>query len=146
MENNIKQIKNSVAFVIYNSDRSKFLIVRRPVDDNNFPNVWSLPAGTLLNNETFEDAVIRSLNDKLGVEGEIIKLIGEGEIERDKYILHMKEFEVIIKNGTPSVPQTKSGITQYTEWKWGIADDLIDAVSKGALCSRLYLESINKSW
>ncbi len=141
-----KPIKDSVAFVIYNSDCSKFIIVKRPADDENMSNVWGLPAGTLKDNETFENAVIRSAKDKLGVEAEIVKLINEGEIEREKYILRMKEFEAKIISGEARVPQSAVGITQYVEWKWGTAQDLVDAARKGSLCSRLYLASKNLSW
>ncbi|MFA6492691.1 MAG: NUDIX domain-containing protein [Patescibacteria group bacterium] len=142
----MKPTKHSVAFVIYNSNYDKFLIVQRPPDDDLLPNVWGLPAGSLNEGEIFEDAVIRAAMDKLGVKVEVIGLVGEGELERGQYILHMKEFEAKIANGTPSVPQNVSGVTQYSKWKWGMANDLIEAAQKGSLCSRLYLKSINKSW
>lgn len=142
----MKLTKHSVAFIIYNPGRSKFIIVRRPANDDNLPNVWGLPAGSLGEKETFEDAVVRSAKDKLGLEVRIVKFVSEGEIERDQYILHMKEFEVEIVNGVPSVPQAISGITQYSEWKWGVADDLIEAAQRGSLCSRLYLESVKRNW
>lgn len=142
----MKPIKNSISFVIYNSDHTKLLIVHRPPDADSLPNVWGLPAGMLKKDEAFEDAVIRSANEKLGVKVRTKKLINEGKIERDQYVLHMKEFEVEIKKGAPKAPQSISGVTQYSEWKWGTADDLVEAAKKGSLCSRLYLESVNRNW
>jgi len=142
----MKPIKHSVAFVIYNPDRAKFLIVRRPIDDGSLPNVWGLPAGSLKDEEMFEDAVIRSAKDKLGIKARVVKLVNEGEIERKQYILHMKEFEVEVVDGVPEVPQAMQGITQYSEWKWGVADNLIGAARKGSLCSRLYLENVKQNW
>ncbi|MDP1706676.1 MAG: NUDIX hydrolase [bacterium] len=141
-----KSIKHSVAFVIYNQDHTKILVVRRPLDDDNLPNIWGLPAGSLKENETFEGAVIRSAKDKLGVEVRIVKLISEGEIERNRHILHMKEFEIEIQEGDILVPQSVSGVTQYSEWKWGQPGDLIEAAQKDSLCSRLYLESVKVNW
>ncbi len=143
-DRNTKTIKNSVAFVIYNTDHTKILIVKRPPDDDRLPNVWGLPAGSLKENERFEDAVIRSAQEKLGVKVKIVRLINEGEIDRGEHVLHMKEFEVEILEGTPEVPQSFSDVTQYSEWRWGEATDLAEAAKKGSLCSRLYLESINK--
>lgn len=142
----MKPTKNSVALVIYNTDRSKIIIVRRPANDDTLPNIWGLPAGSLKEAETFEAAAVRSAQDKLGVEIKIIKLVGEGELEREQNILHMKEFEAEIVNGIPSVPQIIPGITQYSEWRQGTSEDLVDAAQKGSLCSRLYLKSIKQNW
>lgn len=79
----------------------------------------------------------------LGVELKILKLIGENNINRKDYILHMKEYEVKILKGKPKVPQPIQGITQYQQWRWGIGSDLKEAASKGSLCSQIYLRSVN---
>jgi ADP-ribose pyrophosphatase YjhB (NUDIX family) len=79
-----KPIKYAVAFVIYNQDRTKFLIVQRPTDDEDLLNVWGLPAGSLREGETFEECLIRSDREKLGVELRPVRFIGEGEMEREK--------------------------------------------------------------
>jgi len=142
----MKPIKSAVAFVVYNKDKSKVLAVQRPSDDEDLPNVWGLPAGSLKDKETFEQAVLRSGKEKLGVKLKIIKQINEGKLERDKIILHMKEYEVEIEDGKPSVPQKVDGITQYQKLKWSTPDKLKEAAQKGSLCSRLYLSSIGQSW
>lgn len=132
-------IKNSVAFVIYDKDRRRLLIVKRPPEDDKLPNVWGLPAGSLKNGETYEDAVIRAGKEKLGVELRIVRQIAEGDSDRDDYTLHMKEYEAEIVNGEPNVPRSIAGVTQYVRWKWGEATELIEAARKGSLCCRLYL-------
>jgi ADP-ribose pyrophosphatase YjhB (NUDIX family) len=137
----MKPIKNSISYVIYNQE-SQFLVVLRPESDKELPNVWGLPAGMVQQGEAFEDAVSRSLKEKLGVEGKIIKLIGEGSTEREDYVLFMKLYQVEITKGAPKVPQPVSGITQYKELRWGVPSDLDEASSKGSLCSRLYLNSL----
>ena len=142
----MKSIKYAIAFVIYNQDHSKFLIVQRPSDDDNLPNVWGLPAGSVRNDETFEECVIRSGREKLGVKLKPSKFIGRNNIERDNYILHMEEYGAVIVNGEPEVPQPIEGMTQYQQWKWGESSDLKDAASKGSLCSQIYLTSVNDKW
>jgi 8-oxo-dGTP pyrophosphatase MutT (NUDIX family) len=139
MKNLIKPVKNSVAFVIYNRNRTHFLIVKRPPEDEGLPDVWGLPAGSLRDEETYEEAIVRSGREKLGVELKVVGKIGEGEVDRGGYILHMEEYEAEILQGEPQVPQPIPGITQYVQWKWGKSDDLIEAAQKGSLCSQLYL-------
>ena len=141
----MKPNKNSIAFVIYNQDKTAFLVVQRPSDDESLPDVWGLPAGSLKEDETFEDCVVRSGKEKLGVDLQVTDLIGQGQIERENYILHMKEYEAKIINGAPEVPQQTEGITQYKRWKWGTAEDLKEAASKGSLCSQIYLKSVGES-
>jgi len=135
----MKPIKYAIAFVVYNEDRSKLLVVQRPSDDKNFPNVWGLPAGSAKDTETFEECIIRSGKEKLGVELKPTKFVGRNNIERNNYILHMEEYEAEILDGKPEVPQPIQGITQYQQWRWGVGSDLKDAATKGSLCSQIYL-------
>jgi 8-oxo-dGTP diphosphatase len=142
----MKTVRKSVAFVVYNKDRTKFLAVQRPYDDENLPNVWGLPAGSLKGEETFEDAVLRAGVEKLGVKLRIEKLVGEGEIDRKSYTLFMREYEVKVIDGEPKVPQPVEGITQYQNLRWAIPSEIVEAAQKGSLCSRLYLRSIHYNW
>tara|TARA_Y100000034_G_C6790533_1_gene353935 strand:- start:184 stop:606 length:423 start_codon:yes stop_codon:yes gene_type:complete len=137
-----KPVKDAVAYVIYNNDRSKFLVVQRPSDDEDLPDAWGLPAGSLKEGESFEDAVLRSGRQKLGIELKVLSEIGEGEIEREQIVLRMKEYEVEVVNGYPNVHQRIKGVTIYQDQKWGTSDDLRDAASKGSLCCKLYLENV----
>jgi ADP-ribose pyrophosphatase YjhB (NUDIX family) len=90
------ELRNAISFVVYDKTRKKFLIVQRPANDDNLPNVWGLPAGSLKTNETFEDAIYGALKEKLGVEGKIIKYINEGSLDRSTHRLFMKLYEVEI--------------------------------------------------
>ena len=139
----MKPIKYSVAYIIYNENRSEFLIVKRPYDDEDLPGIWGLPAGSVRDDETFENAIIRSGKEKLGVGLQIVKFVGRGNIERDSFILHMEEYEVKIIDGEPTVPQSISDITQYQDWQWGVLTDLKPAADKGSLCSQIYLKNKN---
>lgn len=142
----MKQIKNSIAFVIYNKSKTKFLAVKRPADDENLPNIWGLPAGSLKENEAFEEAVLRAGKEKLGVELKIIKEIGSGTLEREQYTLYLKDFEAEIVSGKPKVPQPVKEVTQYTALKWAVPKELVKAAQKGSLCSRIFLSKIGVKW
>ena len=142
----MKPVRSSTAFVIWNESRDKVLAVQRPASDENLPNVWGLPAGSLRGGESFEDCVLRSGKEKLGVELEIVTLVSEGDLERERYILHMQAFEVRIKSGKPSVPQNVPDVTQYQNWNWAEPILLVEAAQKGSLCSRLFLGKLGISY
>lgn len=141
-----KPVRKSISFVIYGDDKSTFRVVQRPADDANLPNVWGLPAGTLKEGETYEGCVIRSGREKLGVDLEIVGMIGEGDLDRDAYVLHMKEYAVRVIGGEATVPQPYPEVTQYQATRWGTADDLVEAASKGSLCCRIFLSSVGRGW
>ena len=162
MQNAAKERKRAVALVIYNKDRQHLLVVKRPPEDDRLPNVWGLPAATLRVGESYEAAAVRAGQEKLGVKIKIFGEIGEATTDRGDHILHMKEFEVEVTEGTPRLPQSivppiaqpaaqpspqptahpTGGVTQYVACKWGGPDDLVEATRKGSLCCRLYLSSI----
>ena len=140
-----KPLKNAVALVIYASDGSRILIVKRPVDDDILPGVYGLPAGSLREGESWGEAARRAAREKLGVEISIKKEIGQDEADRGNFISRMREYEVEIVGGEPRVPQPVAGITQYSEWRWGEAKALEDAARKGSLCSKIYLQHGDKT-
>jgi hypothetical protein len=143
-----KPTNYSVALVIYNCDRSKFFITLRPPHDESMPNYWGFPAATKKTpDENWEDVVYRAAKIKLGVEIKIIKMLGEDTIDRGKYNLVLRDYEVEITNGEPKVPQDIEGVTQYVEQKW--TDDTTElkkSANDGSLCSRIFLRSNNIDW
>jgi 8-oxo-dGTP pyrophosphatase MutT (NUDIX family) len=143
-----KPINYSVALVIYNSDRSKFFLTRRPLDDDSMPGYWGFPAASKKNpEESWEDTVKRAAKIKLGVDVKITKLIGEDTADRGKYILILRDYEVEIISGEPEVPQNVSGVTQYIDKKWTTdVADLKKSAKEGSLCSRIFLRSNNITW
>ena len=145
MAEKVKEVRYAVFYVIKNPQNdSEILIVKRPSDDADLPNIWGIPAGSVKEGETYEEAIIRNGKNKLGVELEIVNLIGRGNLDRGNYILHGEEYEAEIVSGVPSVPQKNVDGTQYQDWKWGNYKDLIEAAEKGSLCCNLNLKSIGK--
>jgi hypothetical protein len=145
---NSKPTTTSVALVIYNEDRSKFLIVKRPEDDSDMAGHWGFPAASKKDvAEEWEDVIRRAAKNKLGVDVEIVKKLGEDTIDRGKYVLVLRDYEVKIITGEPSVPQAVLGVTQYVEQKW--TDDVTDlkkSAKEGSLCSRVFLRANNIAW
>lgn len=134
-------MKYAVFYVIKNpEDENKFVAIKRPKDDEDLPGVWGLPAGSIKEDESFEEACIRLAKNKLGVDVKILKFIGRGNIDRGEYILHGEEFLVEIVSGEIDVDLEGVKGTKYIDWKWALPEDLREASSKGSLCSSIYLD------
>ena len=113
------------------------LLVRRPEGDESLPGVWGLPAASLADGESEEDAVRRAGREKLGVEVRAVRAVGrEGE---------MTDWEAEIVAGGPSVPQDGPN-TQYAELRWGGPGELVPAARRGSLCSRALLRARGLDW
>ena len=113
------------------------LLVRRPDDDEDLPGAWGLPAATLADGESEEDAVRRAGRDKLGVEVRPLRAVGvEG---------FMTGWEAELVFGEPAVPQPGPH-TQYAELRWGDPSELVHAARRGSLCSRVLLRTRGLDW
>lgn len=113
------------------------LLVRRPDDDEDLPGLWGLPAASLAEGETEEDAVRRTGREKLGVELEPLRPLGSDG--------PMTDWQARIVSGEPSVPQPGPH-TQYTRLRWGGPLDLVPAAREGSLCSRVLLRARGLDW
>ena len=113
------------------------LLVRRPDDDDELPGVWGLPAASLADDESPDDAVRRAGREKLGVEVRPIEPVGtDGP---------MTDFRAEIVTGEPTVPQPGPN-TQYAELRWGDLAELVPAARAGSLCSRVLLRARGMGW
>jgi 8-oxo-dGTP diphosphatase len=113
------------------------LLVRRPDGDESLPGVWGLPAASLTEGESEQDAVRRAGREKLGVEVRPLDPLGSE--------LTMTDWLVEVVEGDPSVPQDGPN-TQYTELRWGDVTELVPAARRGSLCSRVLLRARGLSW
>jgi 8-oxo-dGTP diphosphatase len=113
------------------------LLVRRPDDDEDLPGVWGLPAATLAEGESEEDAVRRAGRDKLGVEVRPLRPIGQDGF--------MTDWEAELVSGEPAVPQPGPH-TQYADLRWGEPSELVPAARRGSLCSRVLLRARGLDW
>ena len=131
----LRSPKRSVSLVIDGPDG--LLLVRRPDGDESLPGIWGLPAASLGEGESEEDAVRRAGREKLGVEVVPVRPVGsEGA---------MTDWEVRIADGRPSVPQEGPN-TQYSELRWGELCELQPAARQGSLCSQALLTARGLDW
>jgi len=139
----MRPVKRSVSVAIrpFFGACESVLVVQRPADDEDLPNLWGLPAASLRDNEDWIDAVRRAGKEKLGVELEVGDELRRGSIARADYDLEMRLFEAQIIAGDPHVRSDVEGVTHYQAWQWGGAEDLIPAAQRGSLCCQLYLRS-----
>jgi 8-oxo-dGTP diphosphatase len=134
----MKPLKQSISLVIEGPDG--LLLVRRPEDDEELPGLWGLPAASLEEGETEEDAVRRAGRAKLGLEVRPLRPLGEATDERSAYRIRMRDWKAEIISGRPAVPQSGPG-TQYDELRWGEAAELVPAARAGSVCCRVLLTS-----
>ncbi len=138
-EGSVAEAPRSVAGPARNGRAGGFLLVRRPPDDEDLPDAWGLPAGSLREGESWEDAVRRAGREKLGVSLRPGPLLREGEIERAGYRLRMRLYAAEVEQGEPRVPQAVAGVTQYVALTRGPLAKLEPAARAGSLCSTLAL-------
>lgn len=151
----LKPTRYAVSYLIFNSEDEslplqcrRFMMVQRPADDENVAtaNAWGLPAGYRAADQAWEDAVRVSGAQKLGVKLEPLRLLNKGVLQRAEYILEMQQWEAVVVEGTPSVPQAVAGVTQYQNMRMdGRAEMLRPAAAVGSLCSRLFLDVAAKA-
>ncbi|MSP79004.1 MAG: NUDIX hydrolase [Dehalococcoidia bacterium] len=140
----MKPEKHSVALVIHDASHPGLVLtVLRPPDDDELPNIWGLPAGSLKPGETVQTAAIRVGRQKLGVTLAVEGPIALGQQERPDYLLTMTLLQARITAGkdagmpaTHSMNNKNAGITLYAALRWALAD----ALEEGSLCCQLYLQ------
>lgn len=141
-----KPTRETVSLAVHRGgDRATVLAVRRPEDDEDLPGHWGLPAASLREGEDWEEAVLRTGPEKMGVKLAVGPQMNEGRTERADHVLHMRLYDARLLEGRPEVPQPAAGVTQYTDWEWAEPERLREAAGAGSLCSALYLEW-RKAW
>ena len=127
----------------HRDDGDRVLGVLRPDDpEDHLRSLWGLPATTLQPNESEADALHRLVQEKLGIALTTFSLCRQGFQERSGYALQMSLYQGDIGAQTPLLPQDtpgRGGTTYYTQWRWLLPNDLMDASVKGSLCVRLFL-------
>lgn len=138
-----KPEKQSVAIVIWDKNHKNVLLVKRPFDDANLPGYWGFPAASKNNiNEDWESIALKAGQIKLGCKIRIIAFIGEDTIDRGEFILRLRDYEVEIVEGNPSVPQKDTSVTQYIDMEFSNKTDrMSDSAKNGSLCTKIFLKS-----
>ena len=135
-------VQRAVALVVHCPDDAGLLLaVRRPDDDTELPGLWGLPAATLRNGETVEDAACRIGETKLGVEVEPGEVAAEGAQQRPDYLLEMALLTARLQDParSPRLLAPSSLATAYVDWRWAPPGLLAEAARRGSLCCQLLL-------
>jgi len=123
-----KSVKHSVAVLVRKGDL--ILTVRRADNDDEFPGVRGLPAGSFRDFESLEDLIARIGNQRLGVALKPIRKLAVGTQDRPAYQLQMELWEVSM-DGTPNHPTLQ----------WAPIEVLKPGMTQGSLCCELALTS-----
>ncbi|MFH1779990.1 MAG: NUDIX domain-containing protein [Candidatus Micrarchaeota archaeon] len=93
-----------VAAIIKN-DESKILIAKRTEKDEQAPNLWSLPCGSVEENETPEESIIREMQEELGIGIKIEKTVSKRTYENEKESWSVYGYLCKITKGQPSIKE-----------------------------------------
>lgn len=137
-------VKCSVAAVLRDpQDPDRFLIVKRPPDDDRLPDVWGLPAVTLQPGELPEQGLRRIGREKLDAEIEPARFVGIKSADRGEYQLILMDIEARLVRGEPSVHRASTSSTRYVDQRWTRDPrEVGEAARRGSLCSQVLLESM----
>jgi very-short-patch-repair endonuclease len=139
----VTDIRRSVAVVVTRAD-GLVLAVKRPEEPGEeLPGIWGLPATTLREAESPEDAVRRIGREKLGVELTPVRALADGEQQRADYTLRMTVYDALMA-GKPRLPEpdAPNAGTLYDAIDWLPANSFGEAVAAGSLCCRLFLSTL----
>lgn len=162
MPESSKPLKRSVAVAIFPPEEReppRVLAVLRPPDDE-LPDVWGLPAASLREEESWEDAVRRAGREKLALDLRVGPELERGEADRPAYRLRMRLYAGEIEAGEPDVEpdlepdvepdgaadegEIRPGTTRYVDWAWAPLERLREGSARGSLCSRLLLRHLGR--
>lgn len=101
----------------------KFLVLKRPEDDEDMPGVWEFPSGNAETGENLQDALIREVWEETGVEldRKSLKIVSLQQYESEKsdyikcsvqinFVANLKEMPSIILS------------EEHTDYKWVARD------------------------
>lgn len=139
-----KPLKYAVSFTLYNPKNEKeFLIVKRPPEAEDHPNMWGFPATMAMIGELPEACLKRAGKEKLGVIIEPTEFVGAIAQERKYFVLYLMHFKAILKEGEPDVRKAATKGTKYVDQKWtSDPKDLFPIAEKGSICVQLFLHHL----
>jgi mutator protein MutT len=94
----------------------KLLICQRKADDD-FGSLWEFPGGKREDNETMDAALIREIEEELGVQIEVVRFLSVFEDENDDLRISVHLFESQIRSGQPKTIDCQ-------DWRWINVEEL----------------------
>ena len=117
----MSKIKLSVCGVIMY--QSKFLIVKRSETDDFLPNCWEFPGGSVEDDESIENALVRELKEEIGLDisSKPSQLIGISEefMDKDKTERYLQLNYKIVMDTEPQIILS----SEHVAYDWVSKDD-----------------------
>ena len=117
----MSKIKLSVCGVIMY--QSKFLIVKRSETDDFLPNCWEFPGGSVEDDESIENALVRDLKEEIGLDisSKPSQLIGISEefMDKDKTERYLQLNYKIVMDTEPQIILS----SEHVAYDWVSKDD-----------------------
>lgn len=88
---------------------NRFLLLKRSESEHNYSNYWGLPGGSVEENETPTDAVIREVYEEMGVEIPNVRLL-------KRYPYHNTIINVFVYNSSEFDPNGIVLNEEHTQW------------------------------
>jgi 8-oxo-dGTP diphosphatase len=98
-------MKIQLAGCVIADDYGRVLLLHRSTGDYSH---WELPGGKIEREESPEQAAVREIQEELGVDVQLVKLLGDVEFEDNEREFHFTWFQAEITHGEPKVcePET----------------------------------------
>jgi len=112
----------------------KVLVAQRN-ETSNDPLKWEFPGGKLLDDEAFDDALIREFKEEFGADIKVIEEVGSTEIENDKGIFIL--MFLLIETAPAKIKQKIHKEIKYVNYSELKALDLCEA-------DRIFIENYEK--
>ena len=108
--------------------REHILLVQRPIDDQDFPGKWGLPATSFKDKDSLKNHAINLAKEKLGVRVTLGTQLHSGTQKRADYILEMTLYDAWLPEQKINLktPENSKSKTFYTDFKWGQAKELME--------------------
>jgi len=98
-----------VAAIIFNSDQSEVFITKRP-DDKHKGGFWEFPGGKVESGETIEQAIVRELDEEVGIQVRAQSLFEHLEYDYPEKSLKFDFISVTRFDNTPYGKEGQQGV------------------------------------
>jgi 8-oxo-dGTP diphosphatase len=106
---------------IKNED-GEFLVVKRSLEEDLFPDMWDFPGGMMEENEMPDEAIRREVDEEIRVQVEEAAEMGKYELEEKGEPLEFIAFDVALAPGNVTISPE-----EYSEFKWASMAEILES-------------------
>jgi mutator protein MutT len=121
-----------VCFIV--DEQGRLCIMRRSADKACWPNCWAIPGGAVQSGETYEQAMIRELDEEVNLSFNSLsnRLLEHVAPIAEHGPYHKKVFEVIVNSSIISL-----NMDDFSEYRWLASEQIIALEGKEPMCPDL---------